>query len=107
MHGLHWVLDVVFREDDSRVRAGYAGENLTMIRRVAVALLRLAPGKGTTSTRRLIALLGEVRVKTGRHEFLKFLPQTDQNAGQAHPLSIARSQPNPSMTSIVTPRITR
>src|SRR3954452_7195135 len=37
--GLHWVLDVVFREDDSRVRAGHAGVNLAMVRRVAVALL--------------------------------------------------------------------
>jgi predicted transposase YbfD/YdcC len=51
----HWVLDVVFREDDSRVRAGHAGENLAMVRRVAVALLRRAPGKGTTPTKRLKA----------------------------------------------------
>jgi predicted transposase YbfD/YdcC len=54
-NGLHWVLDVVFREDDSRVRAGHAGENLAMVRRVAVALLRRAPGKGTTPTKRLKA----------------------------------------------------
>ena len=54
-NGLHWVLDVVFREDDSRVRAGHAGENLAMIRRVAVALLRRAPGKGSTPTKRLKA----------------------------------------------------
>jgi predicted transposase YbfD/YdcC len=52
---LHWVLDVVFREDDSRVRAGHAGENLAMVRRVAVSLLRRAPGKGTTPTKRLKA----------------------------------------------------
>lgn len=54
-NGLHWLLDVVFREDDSRVRAGHAGENLAMIRRVAVALLKRAPGKGTTPTKRLKA----------------------------------------------------
>jgi hypothetical protein len=54
-NGLHWVLDVVFREDASRVRAGRAGENLAAIRRVAVSLLRRAPGKGTTPTRRLKA----------------------------------------------------
>lgn len=54
-NGLHWVLDVVFREDDSRVRAGHAGENLAMVRRVAVALLKRAPGKGTTPTKRLKA----------------------------------------------------
>jgi predicted transposase YbfD/YdcC len=54
-NGLHWVLDVVFREDDSRVRAGHAGANLAMLRRVAVSLLRRAPGKGTAPTKRLKA----------------------------------------------------
>ena len=54
-NSLHWVLDVVFREDDSRVRAGHAGENLAMIRRVAVSLLRRAPGKDSTPTKRLKA----------------------------------------------------
>lgn len=54
-NGLHWVLDVVFREDGSRVRAGHAGANLAMLRRVAVALLRRAPGKGTAPTKRLKA----------------------------------------------------
>jgi predicted transposase YbfD/YdcC len=54
-NGLHWVLDVVFREDDSRVRAGHAGANLAMLRRVAVSLLKRAPGQGTTPTKRLKA----------------------------------------------------
>jgi predicted transposase YbfD/YdcC len=54
-NGLHWILDVVFREDASRVRAGHAGANLASIRRAAVALLRRAPGKGTTPTKRLKA----------------------------------------------------
>lgn len=54
-NGLHWVLDVVFREDDSRVRAGHAGANLAMIRKVAVSLLRRAPGKGSGVTKRLKA----------------------------------------------------
>jgi predicted transposase YbfD/YdcC len=54
-NGLHWVLDVVFREDDSRVRAGHAGANLALLRRVAVSLLKRAPGKRTTPTKRLKA----------------------------------------------------
>lgn len=54
-NGLHWILDVVFGEDDSRIRAGHAGANLAMIRKVAVALLRRAPGKGSTVTKRLKA----------------------------------------------------
>ena len=54
-NGLHWILDVVFREDDSRKRAGHAGANLAMIRRVAVSLLKHAPGKGSRVTKRLKA----------------------------------------------------
>jgi predicted transposase YbfD/YdcC len=54
-NGLHWVLDVVFREDASRVREGHAGTNLALLRRVAVSLLQRAPGKGTTPTKRLKA----------------------------------------------------
>jgi predicted transposase YbfD/YdcC len=37
---LHWVLDVVFDEDQSRARTGYAAENLAATRRMAVNLLR-------------------------------------------------------------------
>lgn len=54
-NGLHWVLDVVFDEDRSRIREGHAGANLAMIRRVAVALLRRASGKGSGVTKRLKA----------------------------------------------------
>ena len=54
-NGLHWVLDVVFGEDDSRKRAGHAGANLAMIRKVAVSLLRRAPGQGSGVTKRLKA----------------------------------------------------
>ena len=37
---LHWVLDVCFGEDQSRARSGYAAENLAMLRRLALNLLR-------------------------------------------------------------------
>jgi predicted transposase YbfD/YdcC len=37
---LHWVLDVVFGEDQSRARSGHAAENLAATRRRAVNLLR-------------------------------------------------------------------
>jgi predicted transposase YbfD/YdcC len=37
---LHWVLDVCFREDQSRARAGYAAENLATLRRLALNLLK-------------------------------------------------------------------
>lgn len=55
IESMHWSLDVVYREDDSRVRAGHAGANLAMIRKVAVSLTRRAPGKQSGVTKRLKA----------------------------------------------------
>lgn len=37
---LHWVLDVAFREDDSRIRSGHAAENMAAVRRMALGLLK-------------------------------------------------------------------
>ena len=39
-NGLHWVLDVAFREDESRVRKGEGAENLSVLRRMALNLLK-------------------------------------------------------------------
>jgi predicted transposase YbfD/YdcC len=36
---LHWVLDVSFREDDSRLRKGHGQENMGLLRRLATSLL--------------------------------------------------------------------
>ena len=52
---LHWCLDVSFREDDSRARAGHAGANLGTVRRVALSLLKRADTKGSIQTRRMKA----------------------------------------------------
>lgn len=41
---LHWTLDVAFREDDSRLRAENAAENLAVVRHVALNLLRGVKG---------------------------------------------------------------
>ncbi len=40
---LHWVLDVAFREDENRARTGHSAENLALIRKLALNLLRLEP----------------------------------------------------------------
>lgn len=39
-NSLHWVLDIAFREDESRKRKGYAAENFAVIRHIALNLLR-------------------------------------------------------------------
>jgi predicted transposase YbfD/YdcC len=44
-NSLHWVLDVTFNEDASRIRQGYAAENLGLLRRLSVSLLKREPSK--------------------------------------------------------------
>lgn len=39
-NSVHWVLDIAFREDESRVRLGHADQNLALLRRLALNLLR-------------------------------------------------------------------
>jgi predicted transposase YbfD/YdcC len=40
---LHWRLDVIFREDASRAAKDHAPENLNILRKTALTLLRAAP----------------------------------------------------------------
>jgi predicted transposase YbfD/YdcC len=51
-NSLHWVLDVTFSEDDSRIRQGYAAENLALLRRLSVNLLRREPSKQSLNQKR-------------------------------------------------------
>jgi len=39
-NGLHWCLDIAFREDDNRVRTGHAAENFAILRHLAMNLLK-------------------------------------------------------------------
>jgi len=39
-NSLHWVLDINFREDESRIRMGHSPENMAVLRHIAVNLLR-------------------------------------------------------------------
>lgn len=55
-NGLHWVLDVTFREDDSRVRKENAPENFAVLRHIALNVLnRARKGKDSIKTMRLRA----------------------------------------------------
>ena len=52
-NGLHWVLDVTFREDRNRSRAENAQANLGVLRRVAISLLKkTSEMKGSIDSRR-------------------------------------------------------
>ena len=39
-NSLHWVMDLTFREDESRIRKDYGGENVSWLRRLAITLLK-------------------------------------------------------------------
>ncbi len=59
-NSLHWILDVVFREDDSRVRVGHAAENFALVRRIALNLLQQEKTlKRGVKTKRLKAALDD------------------------------------------------
>jgi predicted transposase YbfD/YdcC len=53
----HWQLDVTFGEDDSRIRQRNVGQNMALLRRVALSLLKQHPGKGSIATKRYEATL--------------------------------------------------
>jgi predicted transposase YbfD/YdcC len=52
---LHWVMDVVFGEDQSRARAGYAAQNLATLRRLALNLLKRETKKRSVRGKQLDA----------------------------------------------------
>lgn len=39
-NSVHWILDVAFREDESRIRMGHAAENMSILRRLALNLIQ-------------------------------------------------------------------
>jgi len=51
-NGLHWVLDVVFREDARRVYDRTTAENVAFLNRLAVSLLRGDTGKSSLKVKR-------------------------------------------------------
>lgn len=51
----HWILDVAFREDDHRLREGHAPENMSVVRKMALAMLKKADVKMGIKNKRLKA----------------------------------------------------
>ena len=57
-NSVHWVLDIAFREDESRIRKGAAPENFGAIRHIALNLLRNNKSfKGSIKSKRLNAAM--------------------------------------------------
>lgn len=54
---LHWQLDVTFGEDSSRIQKRHGAENYALLRRLALALLKRHPAKGSMRTKRYQATL--------------------------------------------------
>ena len=51
-NSLHWVLDVIFKEDQSRLRTGHGARNMAVVRHFAINAVRLAKGKRSIKTTR-------------------------------------------------------
>lgn len=51
-NSLHWVLDVTFKDDLSRLRKGHGAKNMAVVRHFAFNLVRTANDKHSLKTRR-------------------------------------------------------
>jgi predicted transposase YbfD/YdcC len=54
-NSLHWVMDMVFRDDECRIRTDHAPANFTTLRHIAHNLIRKAPGKDSFRLKRKVA----------------------------------------------------
>ena len=54
-NSLHWVMDMVFRDDECRIRTDHAPANFTTLKHMALNLLRRAPSKDSIRLRRKVA----------------------------------------------------
>jgi predicted transposase YbfD/YdcC len=72
-NNLHWQLDVTFGEDANRVQRRHGGENLALLRRLALSLLKRHGGKESLACKRLAAALDPA--------FLEEILSEDNNLG--------------------------
>ena len=54
-NSLHWVIDMVFRDDECRVSTGHAPANFTTVKHVAHNLMRRSPAKDSMRLKRKVA----------------------------------------------------
>jgi len=58
-NSLHWVLDVVFREDDARLRMDDAAQNMAVVRHIALNILKADPSNHSLAQKRFRAALDD------------------------------------------------
>lgn len=54
-NSLHWVMDMLFRDDECRIRTEHAPANFTTLKHMAHNLIRRAPGKDSLRLKRKVA----------------------------------------------------
>ena len=54
-NSLHWVMDMIFRDDECRIRTDHAPANFTTLKHMAHNLIRRAPGKDSLRLKRKVA----------------------------------------------------
>jgi len=58
-NSLHWVMDVTFREDESRIRTGNSPQNMAVLRHMALNILKKDKSKGSLKQKRYKAALDD------------------------------------------------
>lgn len=74
-NSLHWQMDLTFDEDANRVQRRHGAENLALLRRMTLGLLKRHPSKASVACKRLTAALNT--------EFLEEILSADQNLEEA------------------------
>lgn len=70
-NSLHWVLDVTFRQDASRIRTGHGPANMAVVQHLCLNLLNQAPSKQSLAMKRYSAALDHhfaLQVLLGQHD---------------------------------------
>jgi predicted transposase YbfD/YdcC len=74
-NGLHWQLDISFREDESRIENRYGAANFALLRKMALCLLKRHPRKDSIARKRKAAALDPdflAETLAGAHKLEKF-----------------------------------
>jgi len=58
----HWILDVTFNEDASRIRKRNAAQNMAITRRMVYSIMRQVPGKRNIKQKRMLASFKPQRI---------------------------------------------